>query len=952
MDSPAASGSPLIGRHRELELIAECLKSARSSGASVVFLRGEPGVGKSRLAVEAVQRARLLGFRVLSGRADELDRGIGYAALREALMRALLDEADPGLRDIVDAVNRALFPPPGGSGPPPPVPAGSLQTAYGAAERLLRAWSEREPVLLALDDLHAADGDTLAVTSLLARELADARVVIVATLRAHPPDLGIELAALVERLASYPHVQVLDIEPLDDEDVRALAASRLGAPPDDELAATLVEMTRGNPFYVEELLRAYQDAGVVDIDGSRSRLRAGAPPVALSTRNALLTRVSRLGASARAVGRVMTAFQRFDLDKLDVITELTGLDAPEVELAFDVLVQARILAPSGPRGYEFTHPIVRATLDDDLGPAERRRLHATAATRLLADREAGRAVSVLELATHVAASATVGDPVAVAILAEAGDTVATTAPRSAADWYERALEILPEGRPGAGSLLARRARALYLGMQKRAAADVARAAVAALPPGVERSRTATILVAALSSLGLVSSALEAADEFLGGEGDAPRLLAQRAQLLVYLDRFEEADATARRGLDAVADPTMEAFALAPLAASAYGRGRTDEAVELLDRALSHAEELTPGVRLMSATTRASYLAYAGFRAKAEEALAQANALSARLGGVAFRTDLEPVAVWIDGLAGRWDEALTRADAVVHDLERTAELFQVPLVRVMQSWILLERGQIGAAAAAHDAIPEGTPWGSMVAWSAAGIEAAKGHDEVARKLLIEAWDHDRATGRRSVAAPLLGLLIEVELSDGRREAAAEWLAELEHAVATVTSPWVRCIVGRSRARVLGDVDAARHAGEQATEDGLRFEAAVALLTVAQLDRAATEELRRAHDQFRDLGAEPWRRRAASLLRDRGLKVPRRRSRPADELTTPERELARLVADGLTNREIANVLYLSPKTVEVYLSRLYAKVGCKSRVELATAVTTGDLEAILVAPARRG
>ena len=163
-------------------MLHDRIKGARAGRAGLVVIRGAAGVGKSRLLVEGLTLAERLGFRILHGRADELDRGMPYAALRDALSVALRAEDNPLLAELTAKVQGVLT----GTSPNEPgdelgATVGSLQNAFGAGEQLLRQWADRDPLLVAIDDLHAADPDTITVITLLARLLRDTRVLLVTT---------------------------------------------------------------------------------------------------------------------------------------------------------------------------------------------------------------------------------------------------------------------------------------------------------------------------------------------------------------------------------------------------------------------------------------------------------------------------------------------------------------------------------------------------------------------------------------------------------------------------------------------------------------------------------------------------------------------------------------------------------------------------------------------------
>ena len=186
------------------------------------------------------------------------------------------------------------------------------------------------------------------------------------------------------------------------------------------------------------------------------------------------------------------------------------------------------------------------------------------------------------------------------------------------------------------------------------------------------------------------------------------------------------------------------------------------------------------------------------------------------------------------------------------------------------------------------------------------------------------------------------LIAIDVEVGNQAEVATQLECLRvEAASTEAAPWVRCVAARAQARARRDPDAAERAAGIAIEAGLVFEAAVSRLLAGEFAKDATT-LRVAYETFRDLAAEPWRRRAAAALRELGQSVPRRKADPGVGMSPTERSLAQLVSDGLTNREIGRAMHLSPKTIEVYLSRLFSKTGCSSRVELAVAVRSGTVD----------
>jgi DNA-binding NarL/FixJ family response regulator len=220
---------------------------------------------------------------------------------------------------------------------------------------------------------------------------------------------------------------------------------------------------------------------------------------------------------------------------------------------------------------------------------------------------------------------------------------------------------------------------------------------------------------------------------------------------------------------------------------------------------------------------------------------------------------------------------------------------------------------------------------------AGYLLATGDLDTARRLLTEAAGGDDSTPYWSL---IMGRLAEVELVAGRMEAAAVAAARLVAVETPRVLPWSKANVYRVDGTVRGDADALRRAVAAAADGGLVFEQARAQLALAGLVPDAVPELLAAHATFARLGVHPLRRRAANRLAELGEKVPRARSRPAGALTESEERVARLVQQGMRNREIATALHYSPRSIEVYLSRIYAKLRVSSRLELARALDALD------------
>lgn len=926
-------------------------------------MRGDAGVGKSSLLDAALAEADRLGARVLHARFSDLDRHVPYAGLRAALLPSLRDEQDPEVDAAAAAVRAALEL---HEDTATPDPQARLAAAFEHGRRVLAHWARERMVVLALDDLHAADPDSLRVIGLLVAHLDGSRFTLLATLR--PPSAGEqpELAALVERLEREGLAQVVQLVELDLADTRAVVHGLLGARPSDEVVRAVWEAAAGNAFYVTQAVAALRESNRLTETTHGYDLVDATKPITLSARATLLHRVFEMGPEARAILRLMSALDRITLGRLDLVAEVSDLEPGVVDETFDRLVEVNLLQDLGDGSFQFAHPIIKATLYEDLGPAGRRRMHQRIAEALQRERDRGAAVAVGELAAHVFHAAEPGDTDAVRVLVSAGHEASTSAPLTASEWLLRAAQLIPEATPERGEVLAVASRALFLAARVEAAAEVGSAALALLPVGPLTARTAAVVVQALASDGRFDEALSVADEQLAAvDHPLPRVQAMRATVLTYLDRFGEADDELTDALASASDDQARSVVLGAMASSAYARGDLDACFRHLDEQEALEARLGPGSRLASLVVRASYLALSGALAQARASLSAATELSDAMGGSAYRAALDTTAGIVAWLAGDWDAAVEASRKIGVDPNR-AGAYGV-LARIAELTVSVDRGQFARARELADEVTASRLGSSFATWAVARLDAGLGELEQARAALVKTLEADQASGRRSVEALLLGSLVDVELALEKPDRARAWAAQLED-LATGGGPLGAEVALRARAVATGDVALARAALQVAADHGLvvehaRGQAVVATLApdvtsgaatgdgVAPGDGTATGDggdaggadlLTSAYETFRRVGAEPEMRRVAAAMRERGIAVPRAATRRSGSLSDTEREMARLVHEGLTNRQIARILYLSPKTVEVYLGRVFAKTGCANRLELALAVDQGRLD----------
>jgi DNA-binding CsgD family transcriptional regulator len=871
---------------------------------------------------------------LLAARADWLERPIPYAALTRVIA-SLAGERDPEVattaRRLAETLDLL------GGGPRSDVES-SFGRICGQTTSLLRALLERRRVALTVDDLDALDDDTFALLAILVRRLSVGGFALVGTSRTRPQVAPPRLATLLERLETSADLHVVELTAMGEAEIAQVIGPVLDAPPDPNLLREVHARAGGNPFFAREIASSLRELGMVEHDRGRARLVGPTGEIRLTRADAVLQRFVRLDPSARAVLEAIAVVGRASEADVSLLASVTGRSEAEVEVAFDALVRDHLVTDAA-GGYAFAHDLLREAFYDRLGPARRRRLHAAVANHLAGRRVAGRPTDVLALARHVAIVAEPGDVEAEEILIEAGDLARRIAPERAAELYGRALELRPDGAVPRAGVLARRSSALTLASLPVEAAEVARAALAVLPPGAERDRTVTTVLGNLVELGRLDEALAVADAEIDAGRACPTVIAQRAGVLWHLQRFDEALTQAARAVSiAVDSPAERLLVLGPLLLPAAYTDRPRPLIELVSEMLRLGRRLPTTMDLYAAALASYALATSGHVAAALPPLQRAEDLVDEVGGTAFRGNILVARVFVDWLQGRWDEAVEGATAALLELEGASFALLAGAVQAIAIEIQTCRGQRPD----DDLLTQPSPApnvADLMAWAVAGVHEAAGALDAARATLAGAIRDRRE--QTAYHSPLLARRIDVELAAGQRSAAAEVLANLEADVQAHTNPWGRILIHRCRALVRGDVGEARAAAEAAEAGGFAYERARALLVLAELDGRCDAEALDAYRSLQALGADPLRRHAGQLLRRRGLKVPRRRATATGPLTESEMKVAQLIGQGMRNKEIATVLHYSTRTVEVYLSRIYRKLHISSRLELARALDAAGL-----------
>ena len=897
MDSP----SPLVGRAAEREAIAAALRSLHERPGGIVAIEGEPGIGKSRLLAHLMESAAADGCDVLAARASEFECDLPYALFHEAL----------------------------GEAPP----AADRHSAHRVLRELLERLAAVRPLVLCLDDVHWADPASLDALAALARRPPSAAVLL--GLTAREGQLPASLATALAGAMSEDRVTRLAPGPLGPADAAALVG--------DVVAAAIYREAGGNPFYLEQLARTPPGADHMATDGSIP----AAVAAALAAELAALSRGARVMLDAAAV-----AGDPFDPDLAGAVAELSEAAALR---ALDELLACALVRPAGaPRRFAFRHPVVRHAVYVAAPGGWLLGAHDRAADALRR-----RGAGPVALAHHVEHAARAGDAGAVELLEGAARELQSPAPATAARFHAAALRLLPDGPEEHARRTAIQA---LLADAQAAAGDVGAARVtliAALAVAEPGDRLALTVALAnqewwLGGHDQARRRLQVALGELPAEPSPDRIRLRLALALTSLSgsdlRDAEAQASdARDDARAIGDPVFELAALAGgalagvLDRGAAGAGRLEESSAALER-LTAGQLATrlPALWMHGRARRA----LGGFAAALAD-LERGAAIAADTGRerVLLMVTVESVPVLLE--LGRLDEA----SAAAEDGLEFARLDGNPRMRLWAhsacSTARLAAGDVGDAmhhageAARIDARADFQAPGQP-GWCLGAALTAAGNPQRAVPALLAAFGGAGLDAVLPVDRPAAAAdLVEAQLARGDLAGAEEALASGEAAAARAGTAWAAAVVDVSRAAVLlahGRPREAVAAARQAAADAPLRHALARLaefraLAAAGERAAALAALREAESVLDGYGALRRRDEAVRELRRLGHRV----LRPAGDavagpLTAREREIAGLIAAGRTNREVAEQLVLSTRTIDAHLRNIYGKLGVHSRVEL--------------------
>lgn len=919
---------PLVGREEELDRLRALLLGAKAGEPALALLEGPAGIGKTRLLDELRREAGGDNVRVLTARGSELEAEFAFGVARQ-LLEASLADAEVRARWLEGAAApaTALLAPPGTVPELQAVGDPTFALLHGLYWTVANAAADG-PLLLAIDDLHWCDRPSLRFLAYLVRRLDGLPVLIAATLRTAEPGTD---AALLAELAADPLTVTIRPQPLTAEAVGTLADAVLETTiPGEALAAAAHEATGGNPLLLGELLRTLPTDGSADAAAVRER---GAPAVSRT----VMVRIARLGDGARAVAEAVAVLG--DGAELPEVAALAGLPESDVAAATGELARVDVLHPEPPLG--FVHPLVRDAVYRDLPPAERELRHEQAAKLRRERREPPE-----RIAAQLLLAPRRGERWAIETLHEAGRrAMARGGLDAAVGFLRRALDESP-GEPEPG-LLVELGMAEALGAAPEAVAHLGAAYDLIEDPGM-RAQIAFVLARTL---------------LFTQDPQGAAQLARRAA-----EELPESMEDERLGLESAA-----------LLAVVFGVG-TVEDLQALEAWRDRPLDTGPGGRML-ATIAAFAWGLTGGPAQgcgdlAAQALEGGELIAVDNGLLSFTAmNVLTVCEHPDALR-QWELALT-------DAHERGSLFSAATAHMGLGYDHLRRGDLPAA---EDALRTGLSelrlWGgegdtvTLLVADLCTIMRERGDIPGARAALELADSGEEVT----VASLFrVGAEAELLLAEGRVEEALEAALMLDALAGPVSSPaWVpwrsiqaRVLLALGRAdeavvAVEDELPRARAFGAPGTvgqtlrmlgtalgNDGLEtLEEAVAVLedSAARLEHAkalhaygaalrrarrptdARDPLRRAVELAEACGAEPLAAAARTELYATGAR-PRTTARSGPGSLTPsERRVADLAVEGRTNREIAQTLFVTPKTVEVHLSAVYRKLDIASRREL--------------------
>ncbi len=917
----------IVGRDPELGVLSASVDGAATGHGSLVLVEGPPGIGKTTLLRAACANYGEPGWQILTARGFALERGFSFGIVRQLIepVRAMAGPGEwDGLLDGAAGLAARVFDWAAAGPVEDDIPHAVMHGLYW----LVAGLAGRRPLVIAVDDAHWADIPSLRWLAHLGARIEGLPVALLLAVRDGPsePDLVAELRAC-------PAAIPLRVEPLEAQETAVLVRQRLGTRADDQLCQACHVSTGGNPFLLEALAAALRTAGEDDLLSRVNSL--GPEPVA----RAVLRRVDQLGGGAARLTRAVAILG--GPAPLRHAAVLGGQDAAAAARLADRLRAADVLASGSV--LEFAHPIVRTAVYESIPPGERALLHAEAARLLERD-----AADPERIALHLMLSEPSGDSGVVGLLCAAATAASGRgAPGTAADYLRRALDepAEPTARP-----------AILLELGLTLARERSQAAPAALRDAVRLAVTApdraSAAVSAARVLGLWGhhdvAAVICRDTLAGLQPGPEAADSLEAELFAntWISTATAAAATAQ-ARDRLTDPGASSTwrILGAISATASGPSAGD-ALALLAPALAGGlADVAPDS--LTAVYALLVLIWNDELGSAR-AICDAQLSSARgRGSASMVAHISCLRSLIMRRLGQLDDAAADAKLALDFKLATSPPLAVawaaaPCIYALTCLGRLDEAEAAATAAAERRPPPG--WiHTLLFWQARGaLRLAQQRPDEALDDLIAAGHGWRdllmenpviACWRPAAAAAhsALGHQAEASLLAGEQLALARKAGNAAALGAAL----------RGYAATAGKDEAGALLTDAVTmleATPARYELALALTDLGRHLRhaghpgQARTPLRRALDLAERCGAVPLTDQARRELLATGARPRRTALTGLDALTSAERRVAGLAAGGMSNRQIAQHLFITLATVETHLRHAFQKLGVTSRTDL--------------------
>jgi DNA-binding CsgD family transcriptional regulator len=938
----------LLEREEEIAELEELAGRAATAAGTVGVIEGPAGIGKSRLLAAVAERAHGEGIEVLEARGGQLEHELGWGVVRE-LFAPLVSSPSAESRALFEgaaALSEQLLVPSAEAAegtseepvPDPIAPEAALHSLYWLTSNL----AERAPLALLVDDVHWADPASLRWLAYLAARIEDLPVLLLLAVRPEEGEAGGRaMGEIGARARSIP------LGPLSEEASSELLATAFGRRPDPPFAQACYEATAGNPFLVRELTLALQRDEISPTAAEAERVGEARPE---TISRAVLLRLLQLPPVASELVRSLAVLG--SEASLAEAAALAGTDQDAAARAADSLASTQILESGLP--LRFVHPIVRTVIYEEIPAAVRSRMHERAA-RVLSEAGADHEV----VAVHLLATEPRGDPEVAGILVAAARTdLARGVPESAAAFLRRSLEEraseagtwelhyllgVAEGRSGA-----------------RSAVDTLRQALSDADAPRERALATLELGRALTAAGRLNESIEVMQHEFEQLADKEADIATRLELeLLASARLEPethrmvSERLGRRRSSAGRGEAERQRLAARAFERAWAGASAAEAGELAERALDGGTLLaeeggeSPAF-LEDVFTLIACDRFAIARSALEAALEDAGRRGSLLAFCLTSANRCLLSCWGGSVTEAEADGRAAVEAALAHGWRYGPVFSWLMTALIERDRPEEADQVLRSSGVGEQIPDNILFNSLL-YGRGCLRLELGDDEAGIDDLIEVGRRlERVGGDRMVSAfayrSRLALALAPDDPEPARALAAEELA-LARAFGAPRALGIAL-------QAAGVVESGKRGLEllreavtvlEASESSAECSRAVVEMGAALRrggDRAkARELLGRGLDLAHRCGARAIERRAREELQVAGARPRRERIAGPESLTASERRIAEMAASGLRNREIAQQLFVSLRTVETHLTHAYQKLDISSRKELAAALRAG-------------